>query len=191
MTKQQIVVIDDEPDTVDMLKQFLELFEFDVTASYTGTGGMQLAIAMQPQAIILDLMLPDADGFQICRLMRHHANLRKTPILILSARVSKDDEAKGLASGATTYLRKPIDLNRLIEEVRRAIATGHVRPVGVAPEPASPDGSSTRPGGAHEGNIESEPTPVSSKPAIKKRPATLHIPGLYIPRDDAGDKKEG
>ena len=188
MAKQHILVIDDEPETVDMLKQFLELFEFEVTGSLTGNGGMQIAINSVPQAIVLDLMLPDADGYQICRLMRHHPSLRKTPILILSARIGKDDEIKGLSSGATVYLRKPIELNKLVEELRQAIATGHIPAAGMREQPA-PHTPATKPGAPHDSQGESSPAPVESQRALKKKPATLHIPGMYIPRD-VEDKKD-
>jgi len=190
MTKPHIVVIDDEPETVEMLKQFLELFDFEVTGSLTGTGGMQLAINAQPQAVILDLMLPDADGYQICRLMRHHPLLKKTPILILSARVGKDDELKGLACGATVYLRKPIDLNKLIEELRQSILTGHIPAPGIKPEPPPHDPDSTKPGALEEGQIQGAPAPVEAKPGLKARHTTLHIPGMYIPRDLDEEKKD-
>ena len=193
MSKKQIVVIDDEPETVEMLKQFLELFEFEVTGAMTGTGGMQVAVSSKPDAIILDLMLPDADGYQICRLMRHHPNLVTTPILILSARISREDEIKGLSYGATVYLRKPIDLNKLVEELRKALETGHVAAAGIKPEPAPGDTGQLRPGtGAFlKGSVTGEPAPVEVQPGLKKKHQTVHIPGMYIPREDQekGDQK--
>ncbi len=189
MTKQQILMIDDEPETVDMLKQFLGLFEFEVTGSSTGTEGMQLAVSMVPQAILLDLNLPDGDGFQICRLMRHHPNLRTTPIVILSARVGKDDEIKSLASGATAYLHKPIDLNRLVEELRHTIQTGHVPAAGIRQEPPPSEADSEGPDHLLRGKIQSRPAQVDSQSPLKGKRSTVHIPGMYIPREEE-EKKE-
>jgi DNA-binding response OmpR family regulator len=185
MSKKQIIVIDDEPETVEMLKQFLELFEFDVTGAMTGTGGMQLAVSGKPDAIILDLMLPDADGYQICRLMRHHPNLANTPILILSARISREDEIKGLSYGATVYLRKPIDLNKLVEALRKSLETGHVAAAGIKQEPAPGDTGklSGGTGSFLKGSVTGEPAPVEVQPGFKKKHQTVHIPGMYIPRD--------
>jgi len=190
MTKKtKVLLIDDEPETVDMVKSFLELFEFEVEGQLTGGEGMQSAIQNQPQVIILDLMLPDADGFQICRLLRHHQRTKSVPIIILSARVGKDDEARGLYSGATIYLRKPVDLNRLVEEMRRVVPLGHVPPPGF--EETSKPTEATRP---VTDTAENNPVPRDkrqpSKPAFTRKTDTVHIPGMYIPRADGEGKDE-
>lgn len=183
MTKNiKVLLIDDEPETVDMVKTFLELFEFEVEGQLTGGEGMAAAVQNQPQVIILDLMLPDADGFQICRLLRHHALTKTIPIIILSARVSKDDEAKGLYSGATIYMRKPVDLNRLVEEIRRVAPTGHVPPAGYT-ETSKPT-EKTRPVTDDTEDKPGSSEPVERKPAISRKTDTIHIPGMYIPRSD-------
>jgi DNA-binding response OmpR family regulator len=184
MGKTKVLVVDDEPETVDMLKTFLELFEFEVEGQLTGTTGMQAAIEGKPGVIILDLMLPDADGFQICRLLRHHAITKTIPIIILSARSGKDDERKGLHAGATVYLRKPVDLNRLVEDVRRVVASGHVVPEGAAEMPPAED--KLRPGRILKGGAEAEQH--ASKPGISRKSDTVNIPGMYIPRIDPIDK---
>jgi DNA-binding response OmpR family regulator len=186
--KIRVLLIDDEPETVDMVKTFLELFEFDVEGQLTGGDGMQSAISNQPQVIVLDLMLPDADGFQICRLLRHHKMTRHIPIIILSARVSKDDEAKGLYAGATIYMRKPVDLNRLVEEMRRVVPTGHVPPPGYS-ETSKPT-ESTKPITDTENGSSPVQRPAPSKPALSARKDTVHIPGMYIPRGEDSGKDE-
>jgi DNA-binding response OmpR family regulator len=186
MTKTKVLIIDDEPETVDMVKSFLELFEFEVEGQYTGAAGMQAAVEGSPKVIILDLMLPDADGFQICRLLRHHDQTSTIPIIILSARVSKDDEAKGMYAGATSYLRKPVDLNKLVEQMRQVVKTGHVLPRGAEVEAP---GDKTRPGSA----LLKRPQPAETdrppnRPGLSRKSDTVHIPGLFIPRVDPVDK---
>jgi DNA-binding response OmpR family regulator len=186
MTKTNILIIDDEPETVDMVKTFLELFEFEVASALTGAAGMQAALEGLPKVIILDLMLPDADGFQICRLLRHHAATRTIPILILSARVSKDDENKALRAGATVYLRKPVDLNRLVEDMRRVAASGHVAPSGFVE--ASDPADKTRPGTFLKGPSAPDGSRPPNRPGLIQKTDTVHIPGMYIPRLDKKDK---
>jgi DNA-binding response OmpR family regulator len=183
MTKIKVLTIDDEQDTLDLLKTFLEMFECEVTTAMTGMDGLKLSSTTRPDVVILDLMLPDADGFQICRLIRHQDVTRKTPVLILSARQSNDDEVHGYRAGATVYLRKPVDLNVLVEQVRRVYASGHIAPPGYeqpipAPQPTASGNLLGKP--LHQ----TDEARVEPRPALKNKPETLHIPGLYIPRDD-------
>lgn len=181
MGKIPVLLIDDEPETVDMLKSFLELFEFEVQGALTGADGLKLATHTEPKVIILDVMLPDADGFQICRLLRFHPTLQYTPIVILSARTGAEDERRGLAAGGTLYLRKPIDLNKLMEELRRVVQTGHVAQAPLVEMPGEGTVMVTDESEDVDKRIEEPQEPVSP---LKARRATLHIPGLYIPRDD-------
>jgi DNA-binding response OmpR family regulator len=190
MSKTKVLVVDDEPETVDMLKTFLELFEFEVDGQLTGATGMEAAFRDKPGVIILDLMLPDADGYQICRLLRHQTSTKMIPIIILSARSTKDDELKGIQAGATVYLRKPVDLNRLVEDVRRVVKTGHVAPQGPAEMAPGPE-SSSRAASILKGGTADEAGRPPARPGLTQKTDTVHIPGLYIPRlDDKDTGKE-
>jgi DNA-binding response OmpR family regulator len=188
MAGEKIVIIDDEMDTVSILAKFLEMCGFQVIGALTGMEGMQAVAAHKPDIIILDLMLPDADGYQLCRLMRHQPSSKETPVIMLSARTTRDEVVRGYKVGATSYLKKPVDLNKLLEEVNRLLHTPHVTP----PE-AEIEVSATQPpsGGraalvGSAGNDQDEAPPKRKQAAggtNANKTGTLHIPGMYIPRD--------
>lgn len=82
-----------------------------------------------PDAIVLDLMLPDMDGLFVCKTLREKVDTANVPVIMLSARSSKEDVQRGYDAGATLYLKKPVDLNKLLADVKRVIAEGgHVPP---------------------------------------------------------------
>ena len=129
MAAPRVLIIDDEPETVSMLKLFLELFGFEVMGTHTGKAGMKAIDEYKPHALILDLMLPDADGYQICRTLRDAPETRRLPIIMLSARTSQSDVKRGYKMGATRYLKKPVDLDLLVSELRNVIeAATHAPP---------------------------------------------------------------
>jgi DNA-binding response OmpR family regulator len=129
ISKQRLVVIDDEPGTVDLLKMYFEMFNFDVRTALTGTGGLKAISEHAPTAVILDLMLPDMDGLEVCRQVRTAEATASLPVIMLSARTSRDDVQEGYTAGATAYFKKPVDLNKLLSETRRIVAAGgHIAP---------------------------------------------------------------
>ena len=128
MAKTQVVLIDDEVQTINMLKAFLELFNYEVTGCRTGMKGIKAVSDTNPAAVILDLMLPDVDGLEVCKTLRTSQPTRDLPILILSARSSKEEVKRGYAAGATRYLKKPLDLDQLAKELADVIELGAHKP---------------------------------------------------------------
>ncbi len=120
--KIKVVIVDDEPETVSLLAAFLGLFDCEPHGVYTGQAGLKAVAEHRPDVLILDLMLPDIDGLEVCRQLRQQPDTHSLPIVILSARTSPEDVKLGYAAGATRYLKKPIDLDTLLEEVRRVAA---------------------------------------------------------------------
>lgn len=196
MAGEKIVIIDDEMDTVSILAKFLEMCGFQVIGSLTGMEGMQAVAAHKPDIIILDLMLPDADGYQLCRLMRHQPSSKETPVIMLSARTTRDEVVRGYKVGATSYLKKPVDLNKLLEEVNRLLHTPHVTP----PEAEIEDVAAQPPSGGRSALMGSDSgdqddlsprrKQAAGDPNLK-RTGTVHIPGMYIPRDTDHEEKDG
>ncbi|MBN1428839.1 MAG: response regulator [Anaerolineae bacterium] len=188
MAGEKIVIVDDEMDTVSILAKFLEMCGFQVIGSLTGMEGMQAIAAHQPKVIILDLMLPDADGYQLCRLIRHQPSSKETPVIMLSARTTRDEVMRGYRVGATSYLKKPVDLNKLLEEVKRLLYTTHVTP----PEAEIEQVAARPPSGGRSALIaEKDEKSNKRKPeavSTLKKSGTVHIPGMYIPRE--GDDEE-
>jgi DNA-binding response OmpR family regulator len=129
--KRTILVVDDEPHIVMGLRDALEFEGFRVIAAGRGRDGIALARAESPDAIILDLMLPDLNGYAVCEeLRRINAHV---PILMLTARSQETDKVRGLDAGADDYVTKPFGVNELIARIR-AIFRRASRPVGNVPE---------------------------------------------------------
>jgi DNA-binding response OmpR family regulator len=173
--KQRLVVIDDEPGTVDLLKMYFEMFNFDVATALTGTGGLKAIMETAPTAVILDLMLPDMDGLEVCRQVRSMQATALLPVIMLSARTSRDDVQEGYDAGATAYFKKPVDLNKLLSETRRILAAGgHTAPL--RPQQDF-DANAPATGVAHKnGHTPADPTAVHPaaviSPAAQPQPAT-------------------
>src|SRR5579859_5702148 len=129
--KKTVLVVDDEPHIVLGLRDALEFEGFRVIEAGDGRGGVALARSEAPDAVILDLMLPDMNGYAVCeQLRRVSANV---PIVMLTARSQETDKIRGLDSGADDYVTKPFGVNELIARVR-AIFRRAARGVPSAPE---------------------------------------------------------
>ncbi|MGD2084335.1 MAG: response regulator transcription factor [Chromatiales bacterium] len=136
-----ILVVEDSPDLVANLVDFLEARGHLVDAAYDGAGGLHFALRERYDAIVLDLMLPGMDGLEVCARLRSEGV--GTPVLMLTARDTLDDKLDGFESGADDYLVKPFDLPeleaRLRALVRRAQGAGTRRTLRVADLTLDPD----------------------------------------------------
>lgn len=114
--KRRILLVEDDPALALGLVDALEFEGFDVTHARTGHDGVQFAQRERPDAIILDLMLPDTNGYRVCELVRGHAPL--VPILMLTARSQEADKIRGLDAGADDYVTKPFSIGELVARLR-------------------------------------------------------------------------
>jgi DNA-binding response OmpR family regulator len=114
--KKTILVVDDEPHIVLGLRDALEFEGFRVIAAGKGKEGVALARSETPDAIILDLMLPDVNGYAVCEELRRQNAL--VPIIMLTARSQEPDKIRGLDVGADDYVTKPFGVNELIARMR-------------------------------------------------------------------------
>lgn len=117
-TEPHILVIDDEPQILRALRTILTEKHFRVTAASRGEEGLALAAANPPDAIILDLGLPDMDGIEVCARLREWT---LTPIIVLSAREGERDKVAALDKGADDYLTKPFGIEELLARLRVAL----------------------------------------------------------------------
>lgn len=117
-TAPHILVIDDEPQILRALKTILGEKKFTVTTAPTGEEGLALAAASPPDIVILDLGLPDIDGFEVCSRLREWT---QCPIIVLSVRESERDKVAALDKGADDYLVKPFGIEELLARVRVAL----------------------------------------------------------------------
>ncbi len=113
-----ILVIDDEPQILRALKTILTERHFQVTTASRGEEGLALAAAQPPDVIILDLSLPDMDGFQVCARLREWTSV---PIIVLSVRDHERDKVMALDKGADDYLTKPFGIEELLARIRVAL----------------------------------------------------------------------
>ncbi len=111
----KILLIEDEKDITRILKDFLTSHGYEVLAAATEKEGMALLNKEQPDFLILDIMLPDADGIELCRKIREQSSI---PILILSARDNDTDKVLGLGFGADDYMTKPFSLSELEARIK-------------------------------------------------------------------------
>lgn len=142
MAKLPILIIEDEESITSFVAMYLKKEGFSVVSALTGAEGLRLASEKQPRVVILDLMLPDIDGFEICRRLRHDSEV---PIIMLTARDAATDKVVGLELGADDYITKPFDPRELVARVksvlRRSEATIRGEPVTLAAGPVTIDSS--------------------------------------------------
>lgn len=115
----KILIIEDETSIAELEKDYLELSNFEVTIAYDGNEGTARALDEDFDLIILDLMLPGMDGFDICKLIREKKN---TPIIMVSAKKDDIDKIRGLGLGADDYMTKPFSPSELVARVKAHLA---------------------------------------------------------------------
>jgi DNA-binding response OmpR family regulator len=113
---KRILVVEDESDLILGLKDAFEFEQWEVVAAKTGEEGIEQATEVAPDLVILDLMLPDINGYQVCEELRKRDS--SLPILILSARSQESDIIRGLEAGADDYVTKPFSIGELLARVR-------------------------------------------------------------------------
>ncbi|MDT0125657.1 response regulator transcription factor [Paenibacillus sp. RRE4] len=113
-SKRKVLIIEDEHDISRILRDFLMKNGYEAAVAATGEDGLQIMELLRPDYIILDIMLPDQDGIDVCREIRRRNNI---PILILSARGSDTDKVLGLGFGADDYMSKPFSLSELLARI--------------------------------------------------------------------------
>ena len=123
-----ILIVEDEQNIVDILSYNLAREGYDTLEAYDGPTGLQLALEQDPDLILLDLMLPGMNGFDVCRKVRESGSA--TPILMLTAREEEADKVLGLELGADDYITKPFSMRELMARVkanirRTAMQSGH------------------------------------------------------------------
>ena len=115
---RKIALIEDDADLYALLRYNLEKEGFALVGSQTGKGAIELCRRERPDLILLDIMLPDSDGLDICKGIRSHPELSHIPIIFLTARASETDRIVGLELGANDYIVKPFFIRELIARIK-------------------------------------------------------------------------
>ena len=118
MAHEKILVIDDDPDILTVLQENLRLEDYEVFTAASGEEALRVAARDAPDLIVLDLMLPDLDGLQVCRRLRKESAV---PIIMLTARDRVSDRVLGLEMGADDYLVKPFDTMELMARIKACL----------------------------------------------------------------------
>ena len=115
-----ILVVDDNRDNAEIIRQYLEAKGYPVTVAYNGEEALAHFEQVKPAAVLLDVMMPGKDGWEICRIMKQHPVLgRSVRIIMVTALHEWEDKREALQTGADDYIEKPFDLPRLVETVAR------------------------------------------------------------------------
>ena len=127
-----VLIVEDEQNIVDILAFNLSREGYDTMEAYDGVTGLQLALEHNPDLILLDLMLPGMNGFEVCRRIRETGST--TPVLMLTAREEEADKVMGLELGADDYITKPFSIRELMARVKANIRRGGMGTVASAPK---------------------------------------------------------
>src|SRR5271170_7790964 len=120
---KKILLIEDDSDLYSLLKYNLEKDGFILNGLQTGKGAIELCRQVRPDLILLDIMLPDSDGLDICKGIRRDPDLAATPIIFLTARASETDRIVGLELGANDYVVKPFFVREVIARIKLQFRT--------------------------------------------------------------------
>jgi CheY-like chemotaxis protein len=118
MSNPRILVVDDQPINVQLLKRKLERGGLEVSTANNGLEALEQVKAHKPDLILLDLMMPDMDGIEVCQRLQASSETRSIPVIFVTARTTKESKLEGLAVGAVDYITKPIDLDETVARVQ-------------------------------------------------------------------------
>jgi two-component system OmpR family response regulator len=135
VARRPVLVVDDDPNLREVVRVALELQHFDVVEAADGKAGLKAFEAHAPQAVVLDLMMPELDGFEVCRRLRAHS---RVPIVFLSSRDDELDRVLGLELGGDDYVTKPFSPRELVARVKAVLRRAE-------PPPAPPAGDAAAP----------------------------------------------
>jgi len=113
----KVLVVEDDFSTAELIKFTLGTKDISVDVAGDGGEAIKKVRTNTPDVIVLDIMLPTMDGYQVCELIKHNVLWQSIPIIMLSAKVQREDVSKGLEKGADEYMTKPFEPNKLMERV--------------------------------------------------------------------------
>ena len=128
--RPKILVVDDEPEAVELLQFNLEQNGFKVLTAADGVEALHKVRTLMPNLVVLDVMLPEIDGIEVCKMIRRDPATAAIPIIMLTARAAEIDRVLGLELGADDYMTKPFSPRELILRIRKLLQRGSVSPEG-------------------------------------------------------------
>lgn len=119
--QKTVLIVEDEPDTAEMLTEMVQLSGYQVLHTFNGYNALDLITKAKPNALLIDLVLPDISGLEVIRRIRQNKSLLHIPIIIISGNNQPEDIQQGITSGASRYLTKPIGYAELKEALDSAV----------------------------------------------------------------------
>lgn len=119
---KKVLVVDDEPNLLRSLAQYLAIEDFVVETASNGEEALEKVSSFVPELILLDVMMPGMDGFEVLAKIKEHPVHKDTPVIMLTAKDQSSDVLKGYQSGATSYLVKPFDFDELVETITQTLS---------------------------------------------------------------------
>jgi DNA-binding response OmpR family regulator len=119
--EKKILIIEDDTDLAEMLGAYFRVQGFQVTTAGWGEDAVQIALDEAPDIVVLDIRLPDIDGYEVCRRLRQNRRTRNIPVVFLTEKRERDDKLSGLELGAVDYITKPFDIQELRLRVRNVM----------------------------------------------------------------------
>ncbi|MDD3804239.1 MAG: response regulator [bacterium] len=123
---KKILIIDDDEDIISLIKIILENENYAVIGASSGEEGIKTAIKQKPELILLDIMMPVMDGWEILKMLRTEESTRKIPVAMLTCKTDVKDKLTGLQEGAIDYITKPFSPEELIERVDKIFKILHI-----------------------------------------------------------------
>ncbi len=121
VAKETILIVDDEADLLELIEYNLKKAGYNALKAENGLEGLRLARKHHPDLILLDIMMPQMTGFEVCKLLREDNDLKNVPVLFLTARSDEETEVYGLEVGADDFLPKPISTAKLVARIKTAL----------------------------------------------------------------------
>ena len=121
--KLRVLLVDDEPSIVKMVGKRLEVEGFEVLVAMDGQEALKKVQTDLPDLVVLDLMLPKLNGYEVCMMLKEDTRYQKIPVVMFTAKAQEQDEKLGLACGADAYIRKPFKAQELLDQIRALTAS--------------------------------------------------------------------
>lgn len=119
----QVLVVDDNHDNAEIIRQYLEARGYPIAVAYNGDEALTQFETVKPSLVLLDVMMPGRDGWEVCRIMKQHPTLGKSVrVIMVTALGEWEDKQEALQTGADDYVEKPFDLSKLAATVQRNVA---------------------------------------------------------------------
>ncbi len=182
MANERILVVDDDREIVRLVRGYLAQAGYEVLVAYDGEEALHVLRQSHPDLLLLDLMLPDRDGWEITRLLRADETVADTPVIMLTARVEDGDKIVGLELGADDYITKPFNPREVVARVR-ALLRRQRRVQDSATMPALQVGQLRMDVGRHEVSLNGQPVDLT-RTEFSLLQALMQTPGYVFTRGE-------